>query len=144
MRAARWCEQITPRISRRGKQHAVETNRGRTEGFSLIFETGEEIARVLQQFSKNQKLAGSSFKAIGALSYAKLAGSTRKRTNTIQPAFPANNWNCFRLLATLPFIVLVPPRGGGITNAFLDPQLQRRRQFARRFQSTEFERRTRR
>ena len=40
--------------------------------FALIFETGDEIARVLQQFSKNQGLGGSSFKAIGALSYAKL------------------------------------------------------------------------
>jgi predicted DNA-binding protein with PD1-like motif len=40
--------------------------------FALIFETGDEIASVLQQFSKNQGLAGSSFKAIGALSYAKL------------------------------------------------------------------------
>jgi len=40
--------------------------------FALIFETGDEITRVLQQFSKNQGLGGSSFKAIGALSYAKL------------------------------------------------------------------------
>jgi hypothetical protein len=32
--------------------------------------------------------------------------------------------------------------GGGITNAFLDPRLQRRCQFARRFQSPGFERRT--
>jgi len=73
-----------------------------TEGFSLIFETGEEIASVLQQFSKNQKLAGSSFKAIGALSYAKLGWLNSQTINTIQPAFPAHNWNCFRLLATLP------------------------------------------
>jgi predicted DNA-binding protein with PD1-like motif len=40
--------------------------------FALVFETGDEIASVLQRFSKNQGLAGSSFKAIGALSYAKL------------------------------------------------------------------------
>ena len=40
--------------------------------FALIFETGDEIARVLQEFAKGQSLAGSSFKAIGALSYAKL------------------------------------------------------------------------
>jgi predicted DNA-binding protein with PD1-like motif len=40
--------------------------------FALIFETGDEIAGVLWQFSKRQGLAGSSFKAIGALSYAKL------------------------------------------------------------------------
>jgi len=40
--------------------------------FALIFETGDEIASALQQFSKNQGLAGSSFNAIGALSYVKL------------------------------------------------------------------------
>ena len=40
--------------------------------FVLIFETGDEIASVLRQFAKNQGLGGSSFKAIGALSYAKL------------------------------------------------------------------------
>ncbi len=39
---------------------------------ALVFEAGDEIASVLQRFSKNQGLAGSSFKAIGALSYAKL------------------------------------------------------------------------
>jgi predicted DNA-binding protein with PD1-like motif len=39
--------------------------------FALIFETGDKIASVLQQFAKDQGLAGS-FKAIGALSYAKL------------------------------------------------------------------------
>ena len=40
--------------------------------FALIFETGDEITSVLQQFAKRQALGGSSFKAIGALSYAKL------------------------------------------------------------------------
>jgi predicted DNA-binding protein with PD1-like motif len=40
--------------------------------FALIFETADEIATVLQQFARGQDLAGSSFKAIGALSYAKL------------------------------------------------------------------------
>jgi hypothetical protein len=30
------------------------------------------------------------------------AGSIGKRNNTIQPAFSANNWNCFRSLATSP------------------------------------------
>jgi predicted DNA-binding protein with PD1-like motif len=40
--------------------------------FALVFETGDEIASVLQQFSKNHELAGSSFKAIGALSYVRL------------------------------------------------------------------------
>ena len=40
--------------------------------FAPIFDTGDEIASVLQQFSKHQGLGGSSFKAIGALSHAKL------------------------------------------------------------------------
>jgi len=40
--------------------------------FALIFETGDEIASVLHRFSKEHNLGGSSFKAIGALSYAKL------------------------------------------------------------------------
>jgi len=40
--------------------------------FALVFETGDEIARVLRQFAKRQGVGGSSFKAIGALSYAKL------------------------------------------------------------------------
>jgi predicted DNA-binding protein with PD1-like motif len=39
--------------------------------FALIFETGDEIAGVLRKFAKDQGLRGSSFKAIGALSYAK-------------------------------------------------------------------------
>ena len=53
--------------------------------FALIFETGDEIARVLQQFSKNQGLGGSSFKAIGALSYAKL-GWLNWETKKYDPA----------------------------------------------------------
>ena len=33
----------------------------------LIFNTGDELAAGLKQFAQSQKLAGSSFKAIGAL-----------------------------------------------------------------------------
>ena len=40
--------------------------------FVLVFETGDEIANVLQQFAKEQRLCESGFKTIGALSYAKL------------------------------------------------------------------------
>lgn len=40
--------------------------------FALILETGDEIASFLQQFAKRQGLGGTSFKAVGALSYAKL------------------------------------------------------------------------
>jgi len=40
--------------------------------FVIIMETGDEIVSVLQEFATSQKLSGSSFKAIGALSHAKL------------------------------------------------------------------------
>jgi predicted DNA-binding protein with PD1-like motif len=40
--------------------------------FALIMETGDEIQERLQEFAVSKKLAGSSFKAIGALSYVKL------------------------------------------------------------------------
>ena len=40
--------------------------------FALIMETGDEVIDVLKQFAASQNLAGSSFKAIGALSYVKL------------------------------------------------------------------------
>ncbi len=40
--------------------------------FALIFKAGDEIATELKHFSKKQNLGGSSFKAIGALSYARL------------------------------------------------------------------------
>lgn len=40
--------------------------------FVLIFDTGDEITETLKRFATEQKLAGSSFKAIGALSFVKL------------------------------------------------------------------------
>jgi uncharacterized protein len=40
--------------------------------YALIFETGDELATSLKQFAVQRKLAGSSFKAIGALSSVKL------------------------------------------------------------------------
>lgn len=40
--------------------------------FALIFETGDEILSTLKNFAKSEKLAGSSFKAIGALSHVEL------------------------------------------------------------------------
>jgi uncharacterized protein len=53
--------------------------------FVLIFEIGDEIASVLQQFAKQQGLGGSSFKAIGALSYVKL-GWFNWETQKYEPA----------------------------------------------------------
>lgn len=41
--------------------------------YALIFQTGDELAEGLKQFAAEQKLAGSSFKAIGAFSAVKLA-----------------------------------------------------------------------
>jgi uncharacterized protein len=53
--------------------------------FVLVFETGDEIASVLQQFAKELCLGGSSFKAIGALSHAKL-GWLNWETKKYDPA----------------------------------------------------------
>jgi predicted DNA-binding protein with PD1-like motif len=53
--------------------------------FVLIFNTGDEIASLLQRFAKRQGLAGSSFKAIGALSQAKL-GWLNWETKKYDPA----------------------------------------------------------
>lgn len=41
--------------------------------YAVIFETGEELAAGLNHFAEGQQLAGSSFKAIGALSRVELA-----------------------------------------------------------------------
>ena len=40
--------------------------------FVLVFETNDELARGPMEFAFEQKLAGASFKAIGALSSVKL------------------------------------------------------------------------
>jgi uncharacterized protein len=40
--------------------------------YVLIFENGDELAAGLKQFASEQKISGSSFKAIGALSAVKL------------------------------------------------------------------------
>jgi predicted DNA-binding protein with PD1-like motif len=41
--------------------------------YVLIFDTGDELAAGLRRFASEQKMAGSSFKAIGAFSSVKLA-----------------------------------------------------------------------
>jgi uncharacterized protein len=40
--------------------------------YVVVFETGEEVASGLKRFAEENELAGSSFKAIGALSGAKV------------------------------------------------------------------------
>ncbi len=40
--------------------------------YILIFETGDEVAAGLKRFAEENRLAASSFKAIGALSHAKV------------------------------------------------------------------------
>jgi predicted DNA-binding protein with PD1-like motif len=53
--------------------------------FVLVFDTGDEIASLLRQFAAGQGLAGSSFKAIGALSYTQL-GWFNWKTKKYDPA----------------------------------------------------------
>lgn len=51
-------------------QHKLVQNDPKT--FVLIFNTGDDLVAGLKQFASEQQLSGSSFKAIGALSYVKL------------------------------------------------------------------------
>jgi len=44
----------------------------KSKTFVLVFETNDELASSLKAFASEQKLASASFKAIGALSFAKL------------------------------------------------------------------------
>jgi uncharacterized protein len=44
----------------------------RPKTFALILATGDELSGTLKEFAGNQRLQGSSFKAIGAFSYVKL------------------------------------------------------------------------
>jgi hypothetical protein len=53
--------------------------------YALIFETGDELATGLNRFASEHKLAGSSFKAIGAFSSVKLAWFNWQ-TKKYQPA----------------------------------------------------------
>jgi predicted DNA-binding protein with PD1-like motif len=46
---------------------------GSARTYIVIFQTGDEIATGLQHFAEENGLSGSSFKAVGALSYAKVA-----------------------------------------------------------------------
>lgn len=57
--------------------------------FAVIFETGDEIAEGLKKFAKENHLGGSSFKAIGALSFAKL-GWFNWETKQYEPASVLN------------------------------------------------------
>src|SRR5580658_7729897 len=52
------------------KSKQIDANGNRS--YVVIFETGEEIAAGLQRFATENKLADSSFKAIGALSDARV------------------------------------------------------------------------
>jgi uncharacterized protein len=55
-----------------GRRQSKEKKKSTTERLPPTAADCDEIASVLQQFARGQGLAGSSFKAIGALSYAKL------------------------------------------------------------------------
>jgi predicted DNA-binding protein with PD1-like motif len=52
------------------KHRLLDVNGTRT--YIIVLETGEEIAASLDRFARENELAGSSFKAIGALSSAKV------------------------------------------------------------------------
>jgi predicted DNA-binding protein with PD1-like motif len=52
------------------KSKLIDSDGPRT--YILIFETGDEVASTLKKFAEENQLAGSSFKAIGALSRAKI------------------------------------------------------------------------
>lgn len=64
--------------------------------FALIFETGDEIASVLQQFAKDQGLGVVASRPSELFLARSWVGSTGKRKSTIQPAFSTNKSNCFR------------------------------------------------
>jgi len=64
--------------------------------FALIFETGDEITSVLQQFAKRQALGEVVLKQSARFLTRSWVGSTGKRKNTILPAFSTSKWNCFR------------------------------------------------
>jgi uncharacterized protein len=53
--------------------------------YVLVFETGDELASGLKQFASAEKLASSSFKAIGALSSVRL-GWLNWETKKYQPS----------------------------------------------------------
>ena len=57
--------------------------------YVLIFKTGEDLTAGLSSFALEQKLAGSSFKAIGALSSVKL-GWFNWETKRYQPSVELN------------------------------------------------------
>ena len=68
--------------------------------FALIFETGDEIATVLQPFAREQRLGGVASKPSALFLMLSWVGSTGRRKNTIPPAFSTNKWNGFRSSAT--------------------------------------------
>jgi uncharacterized protein len=57
----------------------------RPKTFVLVFETNDELAGSLEKFASEQKLASASFKAIGALSFAKL-GWLNWQTKQYEPS----------------------------------------------------------
>ena len=53
--------------------------------FVLVFETNDELAGGLEKFASEQKVSSASFKAIGALSFAKL-GWLNWQTKQYEPS----------------------------------------------------------
>ncbi len=66
-------------------RHKVLEERPRT--YVLIFDTGDELAAGLKKFAQEQRLAGSSFKAIGAFQSVRLGWfnwETKKYETAVQ------------------------------------------------------------
>ena len=57
--------------------------------FVLVFETNDELAGGLEKFASEQKVSSASFKAIGALSFAKL-GWLNWQTKQYEPSVVLN------------------------------------------------------
>jgi hypothetical protein len=68
--------------------------------FVLIFETGDEVAGVLQPFAKGQGLGEVALKLSARFRTRSWVGSTGRRNSMIRPAFSTSKWSYFRSLAT--------------------------------------------
>jgi uncharacterized protein len=64
---------VAKMLSDRSVKYRLIDTAGSARTYIVIFQTGDEIATGLERFAEENALSGSSFKAVGALSYAKVA-----------------------------------------------------------------------
>jgi uncharacterized protein len=67
----------------------------RPKTFVLVFETNDELSQGLKRFASEQKLASTSFKAIGALSSVKLGWLNLETKKYERPFLWTSKSNCF-------------------------------------------------